>query len=106
MRPEQSLQEIAVTSIMQKAPRRYSRYAPNAVVQAGPGVPSWQWNSYRLNWSGPVDAGQTMRLVILPRWAVTALRFFEVVMLLLFAAVLAAEILKKRWTLPGGLGLG
>jgi hypothetical protein len=27
-------------------------------------------------------------------------------MLLLFAAVLAAEILKKRWTLPGGLGLG
>jgi hypothetical protein len=47
-----------------------------------------------------------MRLIVLPRWAVSALRFFEVAMLLLFAAVLAAEILKKRWTLPGGLGLG
>ncbi|MDH3847251.1 MAG: hypothetical protein GWP64_03925 [Gammaproteobacteria bacterium] len=101
-----SLEEIAVSGSAAKAPRRYSRYAPNAVVQAGPGVPSWQWNSYRLSWSGPVDAGQAMRLIVLPRWAVTSLRFFEVAMLLLFAAVLAAEILKKRWTLPGGLGLG
>ena len=103
---DKAREEIAATSAMQKAPRRYSRYAPNAVVQAGPGVPSWQWNSYRLTWSGPVDAGQTLRLVILPRWAVTALRFFEVAMLLLFAAVLAAEILRRRWTLPGGLKLG
>jgi hypothetical protein len=106
MRAEQAPEEIAVTSVMQKAPRRYSRYAPNAVVQAGPGVPSWQWNSYRLSWSGPVDAGQAMRLVILPRWAVTALRFFEVAMLLLFAAVLAAEIAGKRWRLPRGISPG
>lgn len=101
-----SLEEIAVTDAAGKAPRRYSRYAPNAVVQAGPGVPSWQWNSYRLTWSGPVDAAQSMRLIVLPRWAVTALRFFEVAMLLLFAAVLAAEIAGKRWRLPGGPGLG
>ena len=106
MQAEEAADEIAVTSTMQKAPRRYSRHAPNAVVQAGPGVPSWQWNSYRLSWSGPVDADQTMRLIVLPRWAVTALRFFEVAMLLLFAALLAAEVLKKRWTLPGGLALG
>jgi hypothetical protein len=101
-----SVEEIAVSGAAAKAPRRYSRYAPNAVVQAGPGVPSWRWNSYRLSWSGPVDAGQAMQLVVLPRWAVTLLRFFEVAMLLLFAAVLAAEILGRRWTLPGGLRLG
>ena len=101
-----SLEEITVAGAAAKAPRRYSRYAPNAVVQAGPGVPSWEWNSYRLSWSGPVDAAQTMQLIVLPRWAVTALRFFEVAMLLLFAAVLAAEISGKRWHLPGGLGLG
>lgn len=101
-----SLEEITVAGAAAKAPRRYSRYAPNAVVQAGPGVPSWEWNSYRLTWSGPVDAAQTMQLIVLPRWAVTALRFFEVAMLLLFAAVLAADIAGKRWRLPGGLGLG
>ena len=104
-----SLEEVTVAgSIRPNAdrPKRYSRYAPNAIVQAGPGVPSWQWNSYRLTWSGPVDADQAMRLVVLPRWAVTLLRFFEVGMLLLFAAVLAAEIARKRWRLPGGPKLG
>jgi len=102
----QTMEEVVVTGAASSAPKRYSRYAPNASVQAGPGVPSWAWNSYRLSWSGPVDAAQTMRLMILPRWAVTLLRFFEVAMLLLFAAVMAAEILGRRWRLPGGLRLG
>jgi hypothetical protein len=84
----------------------YARYAPNAIVQAGPGIPSWAWNSYRLNWSGPVDAEQTMRLIILPRWAVTILRFVEVLMLLLFTAVFAAEVFRRRIKLPGGMALG
>ncbi|MGB5257168.1 MAG: hypothetical protein WBN44_07925 [Woeseiaceae bacterium] len=84
----------------------FERYAPNAIVQAGPGIPSWQWNSYSLQWSGPVDAGQSMRLVVLPRWLVSTLRVAEVALLLLFAAALAAEVLGKRWRLPGGVSLG
>jgi hypothetical protein len=46
------------------ATRVFSRYAPNAIVQAGPGIPSWQWNSYSLTWTGPVDAAQEMRLIV------------------------------------------
>ena len=103
-RPEvDSLEEIMVTGA--KA-IDFVRYAPNAIVQAGPGIPSWQWNTYTLSWSGPVDAEQSMRLVILPRWLVSVLRAVEVALLLLFAAVLAAEILNKRWALPGGFMLG
>ncbi|MBT8092719.1 MAG: hypothetical protein KJN77_06760 [Gammaproteobacteria bacterium] len=84
----------------------FARYAPNAIVQAGPGIPSWQWNSYALTWSGPVDAAQSMKLIVLPRWLVSALRVVEVLLLLLFAAALAAEVFKKSWRLPGGLRLG
>jgi len=102
---EVKLLEEAVLS-SRKGGSSYARYAPNAIVQAGPGIPSWRWNSYHLSWSGPVDADQSLRLVILPRWAVSVLRFAEVLVLLLFAAVLAAEMLKKRFTLPGGLVLG
>jgi hypothetical protein len=100
--------EDAPASLMAdaEAPRRYSRYAPNAIVQAGPGVPTWQWNSYRLSWNGPVDADQTMQLMVLPRWSVTLLRFLEVALLLLFAAVLGAEIANRRWNLPGRLKIG
>ncbi len=100
----QVIEEIAVTG--SRVTRDFARYAPNAIVQAGPGIPSWRWNSYALSWSGPVDAQQTMRLVVMPRWLVSGLRVLEVVLLLLFAATLAAEILRRRWTLPGGLSLG
>jgi len=96
--------EMLVTSAKQYVD--FARYAPNAIVQAGPGIPSWQWNSYMLNWNGPVDAGQEMRLFILPRWLVSLLRVAEVVLLLLFAVVLAAEVLHKRWILPGGFHIG
>ncbi len=98
------LQEIAVTGA--KQPQSFSRYAPNAIVQAGPGIPTWRWNNYTLHWSGPVDAEQEMRLIILPSWLVSLLRFIEVGLLLLFAGVIAAEIVNRRWTLPGGLVLG
>jgi hypothetical protein len=83
-----------------------SRYAPNAIVQAGPGEPSWRWNTYRLTWSGPVDPDQAMRLVILPRWFVSALRFLLIGLVLSLAAIIAVEITQRRWTLPGGLTLG
>ncbi len=99
------LEEIVATG-SKIALANFARYAPNAIVQAGSGIPSWQWNAYRLNWSGPVDAGQSMRLVIGPRWLVTALRFVEVLLLVLFTALLAAEILKQRWPLPKDLGMG
>jgi len=35
---------------------------PRAVVQTGPGVPSWTWSNYGLGWAGPVKSDQTIRL--------------------------------------------
>ena len=101
-----SIEEISVTASRVVQSTNFARYAPNAIVQVGPGIASWQWNGNRLGWSGPVDKDQAMRLVILPRWFVTLTRFVEVFVLLLFAAVLVADVLRRRWTLPGGLTIG
>ena len=100
------LEEVVVAGSMISRSNEYSRYAPDAIVQAGAGIPSWQWNSYRLSWSGPVDSDQTMRLIVLPRWFVSLLHFTEVLLLLLFVAVFAAEILQRRINLPGGMRFG
>jgi len=35
---------------------------PKAVVQTGPGLPSWAWHSYQLTWNGPVEKTQTISL--------------------------------------------
>ena len=69
------LEEAVTVSKQSAVPYRFARFAPNAIVQAGPGVPSWRWNTYRLVWSGPVEPGQEMRLVVMPRWLVSVLRF-------------------------------
>ncbi len=97
-----AIEEITVTGA--NLARTYSRYAPSAIVQAGPGVPSWLWNTYYLSWSGPIDAEQSVRLMILPRWLVSIARFLQVGLLLAFSAVLAAEILGRRLKLPSAAG--
>ena len=67
--------------------------------QTGPGIPAWEWTSYPLTWSGPVDAGREMRLVILPPWATAVLRFLAVVAVGLFAARFAFEVAGREWRL-------
>ena len=58
--------------------REFSRYAPNAIVQAGPGIPSWRWNTYTLSWSGPVDPEQDNAPGRVAPLAGLMLRFVEV----------------------------
>jgi hypothetical protein len=57
---------------------------PRAVLQTGPGMPSWSWRSYSLTWSGPVKSDQTLRLFLVsPGWNrfLTALRLLLVLLL-------------------------
>ncbi len=39
-----------------------------AVVQTGPGVPSWSWERLYLFWNGPVQRDQQLRLFLIPPW--------------------------------------
>ncbi|HZD53153.1 MAG TPA: hypothetical protein VE175_08905, partial [Woeseiaceae bacterium] len=93
------LEEIAVTGVRQGF-QSYARYAPNAIVQAGPGRPSWSWNTYDLYWSGPVGPERTLDLLILPRWLVSLLRFLDVLLLAALAALFVIEALRRNWRYP------
>lgn len=42
------------------------RLDPDALTQTGPGLPDWRWNRVQLHWQGPVQAGQELRLVLIP----------------------------------------
>lgn len=39
---------------------------PNAIVQTGPGLPSWRFREFSLLWSGPVERSERVRLWLLP----------------------------------------
>jgi hypothetical protein len=68
-----------------------SRYQPGALVQTGPGLPDWIWTQYSLGFAGPVEAGQTMRLVMLGPWLVGAWRIASVALALGLLWVLAGR---------------
>lgn len=43
----------------------YAAVDPKSVVQTGPGLPAWTWNTVSLQWSGPVSRDQQLHLVLL-----------------------------------------
>ncbi|MBH9551667.1 hypothetical protein [Inhella gelatinilytica] len=76
---------------------------PRARVQTGPGLPNWSWTAHALNWQGPVQAGQTLSLWLLPPGALSLLRVLAVLLLVAAALPLArgawpqAEVRLSGW---------
>ncbi len=95
--------DASVSSVPMKV---FSLADANALLQAGPGVPGWRWNQYQLRWSGPVDAGQTHRLIVAPTWLMSLWRVAAVLLLAALAASILAEAFNRRWRLPGGSSPG
>ena len=99
------LEEVAVTGARRT---ETSRYEPGALVQAGPGVPSWSYNVYPYSWSGPVEESATARFLISPPWMTRLWRLLGVA----FSALFFLELIRgelpalpewRRARPPGGV---
>lgn len=66
---------------------------PKAVLQTGPGVPTWSWNAYSLRWTGPVGEDHTMRLFLASPGINRLLTLLRLVLLGLLSVVLVSG----RW---------
>ena len=84
-----SLEEVVVTADGGGADLDIGRYQPGALVQTGPGLPDWSWNRYRLQFSGPVQAGQTYAMIVLPPWLTALWRVASVALALALLWILA-----------------
>jgi len=86
------------------------RYPSDAILQAGPGVPDWQWRHETIGWNGPVLAEQPLDLRLAPPWLTRAARLAVVALLGLILWRLAAGVLSatalRRWLAAAGLALG
>lgn len=82
--------EVEAPPTRDYASSRVERYAPGTIVQAGPGIPSWQYRSYAYSWSGPVEPTQTVRFVIAGPMAMSLWRVAGVLLLAAFYAWLLA----------------
>ncbi len=79
-------------------PRAVAAYAPGTVLQSGPGVPQWSYASHRIEWSGPIEPTQSLRLLVLGPAAVSVWRLAACVLLaVLFVLLLRESYAGMRW---------
>ena len=81
-------------------------YAPGTLVQAGPGVPNWDYGVHSFGWSGPVDPSQTVRFIVLGPIGVAAWRIAGVLLLVAFLVQLARSSWGPRIAWPDLIGRG
>ncbi|MDY6851010.1 MAG: hypothetical protein SV487_02900, partial [Thermodesulfobacteriota bacterium] len=68
---------------------------PNALIQTGPGLPTWKWRSVSMKWNGPVDRNQEIRLWLLSPRVNLGLSLLRVVLLALM--ILGLMDLRRWW---------
>ncbi len=82
--PPTSVSSFAAADLKALRSEGYSksyRPDPQARITTGPGLPAWAWNRVTLFWSGPVDADQTLGLLLMPPWLVSLLGFLRVALM-------------------------
>jgi len=77
-------QQVFQPELRRSRGRSYSyQYEPDptARITTGPGLPTWQWWSVDLHWSGPVQRSQELHLYLFPPWLNRLLAFARVTLL-------------------------
>jgi hypothetical protein len=77
------------------------RYASGTVLQAGPGIPAWKYNSYAYSWSGPVEAGDHVRFIYIGPVVLFFWRILGIITLGVLFVWLAVLSFGVQWRPPG-----
>lgn len=99
-----SSMDKAETALPRKQKFNLDEIDPKAVVQTGPGLPTWRWRSYSLQWSGPVERTQTMTLWLTSPIVNALLNFLRVALLVLVALHMAGVRLPRPRLPARGMG--
>jgi len=75
---------------------------PHALIQTGPGLPTWTWRSITMKWNGPVARNQQISLWLLSPAANLVLAFLRVVLLAFLIYVMLDLHLWKKLGKPAG----
>jgi hypothetical protein len=74
-----------------------------ALVQTGPGLPGWYWDSINLSWNGPVNRGHEVNIYYLPPLANSVVKVVRVLLVGLLGLLLAGIKLPALRPAPSAL---
>lgn len=103
-----ALESIVVSGSKVQRADLIEHYSQTTIVQTGNGMPDWTLGSQAvLNWTGPVLATQSVRLVIAPPWLVRSLRIVLVALLaFLVLRLFRGSAPGLQWPRRAALGAG
>ena len=88
------------------ATQNIATWDKSVVVQTGPGIPTWQWQTVGFAFNGPVQASQSISLWLLPPWLTSLLGLLRVALLALLAFFMfrrghkTARVISRLPTMP------
>lgn len=65
--------------------KKVPRIDPDAMIQTGPGLPSWKLHRYPLSWDGPVRKGQEISMLTLSPFLHGVFKVIQIIFILLLA---------------------
>ncbi len=68
---------------------------PKAIIQTGPGLPKWNWKSFRFSWSGPVAASDTYSLYLIGPTVNLLLSLLRAALFALFCLIVLSRARKE-----------
>lgn len=66
-------------------PKQVARIDPDAMIQTGPGLPSWRLHQYPLYWDGPVSKSQNISMTLLSPFMHGIFKILQIIFVLLLA---------------------
>ena len=75
------VEKIQITGSRITSASIIERYQSDALIQAGSGVPNWQWNRHTVSWSSPVAAGQTFDIIVISSNTYRLLKIFSILVI-------------------------
>lgn len=76
------------------------RYAAGTVLQAGPGIPKWDYNSYAYFWTGPVESTDRVRFLYVGPAVMFLWRVLGLAALVALFLMLARRSFGAAWNWP------
>lgn len=94
---QQDVERIEVTgSRIKRADLLMERYQSDAMIQAGSGIPDWQWQPYTINWHSPVTQGQTFDVIVLSKNSYRVVKVLGVLLALLWLVLVLKDNIKLK----------
>jgi hypothetical protein len=97
-----AIREMAAEQRQQVKKSYVVSYDSNQKVQAGPGLPNWEWKNVYASWDGPIAAQESTRIIFVsPFWNRLGYIFAVLLSLALFAQLTRHFISLKPWRIFG-----